>query len=149
MKQLVVKNFWLKVLALFLAVIVWLYVVGELNKGTPDEKSLFDRILPSRLAAKEIPIKVALVGKPRPGYHLLSEEISVKPSSCVILTSRNLLKNIGYLTTEEIDISEFTKSIAKEIKVRPVGPGVILEKDFYVTVVIPIRKLEEQKQVTQ
>ena len=40
MKRLVIKNFWLKVLALFLAVIVWFYVVGELNKGTPEEKTL-------------------------------------------------------------------------------------------------------------
>lgn len=139
-KQLIVKNFWLKLLALFLAVVVWLYVVGELNKGTSEQKALLESILPSRLAAKQIPVKVAWVGKPRSGYRFLSEEISVKPSSCIVLAPQNLLKNISYLITEEIDISEFTKSIVKEVKVRPVGPGVILEKDFYVTVVIPIRK---------
>lgn len=46
MKQLIMQNFWLKVLALFLATLVWLYVVGELNKGTPEERALFERILP-------------------------------------------------------------------------------------------------------
>lgn len=44
MKELIIKNLWLKLLALFLAVILWLYIVGELNKGTPEEKVLFEKI---------------------------------------------------------------------------------------------------------
>lgn len=45
MRQLIAANFWLKVLALFLAIVVWLYVVGELNKGSPEEKAFFNKMM--------------------------------------------------------------------------------------------------------
>jgi hypothetical protein len=44
-KQLIIANFWLKLLALFLSLIVWLYVAGELNKGSPEEKALFEKMM--------------------------------------------------------------------------------------------------------
>lgn len=53
MKQLIVRNFWLKLMALLLAIIVWLYVVGELNKGTPEEKAFFKKVLPLEKAGQE------------------------------------------------------------------------------------------------
>jgi len=146
MKQLIVKNFWLKVTALFLAIVIWLYVVGELNKGTPEEKSLFERILPARVSAKEVPIKVVLIGKPVPGYTVLTEEISVKPYTAVVLAPRNLLKNIGYMATEEIDIGEFTKSTVKDVGIKPVGPGIVFDKDFRVRVVIPVKKIKPEEE---
>ena len=33
------NNIGLKLLALALAIIVWVYIVGELNKATPEEKA--------------------------------------------------------------------------------------------------------------
>lgn len=33
LKKIVVNNFWLKVIALLMAIIIWLYVNGELTKG--------------------------------------------------------------------------------------------------------------------
>lgn len=45
MKRLIIENFWLKLLALLLAIIIWMYVVGEANKGAPEEKAVFKRIL--------------------------------------------------------------------------------------------------------
>jgi len=141
-RKIIIKNFWLKVSAFFLAIIVWLYVVGELNKGTLDERAFFEKILPYKAQAVEVPIKVTLIGKPLTGYRILNERISVKPSTCVIIASKNLLKNIEYATTEEIDISEFTKSVVKQVRLKPVGTGIILEKHFFVTVAIPVEKIE-------
>jgi YbbR domain-containing protein len=147
MKQLIVRNFWLKILALFLAAIVWMYIVGELNKGAPDEKALFERIMPARVMAKEVPIKISLIGKPVPGYTIATEEISVTPSKCAVFASPRILKNIDYFATEEIDISEFTKSVVKEIKLKRVKPGIIFENDFLVRVVIPIKKIKQETEV--
>jgi len=144
MKKLIIRNFWLKVLALFLAIVAWLYVVGELNKGTVEEKALFDRMLPYKLAAKEIPIKINLIGNPPPGYRVLNEAVSVKPSVCLILAPKNLIKDISYVTTEEIDIGKFTRSIAREVKIKPLRGGIILEKYFVVNVVIPVEKIEQE-----
>lgn len=46
--RFITRNFWLKIVALFLAIIIWVYVVGELNKGSLDEKAFLERILPSQ-----------------------------------------------------------------------------------------------------
>lgn len=143
MKQLIVANFWLKILALFLAIIVWLYVVGELNKGSPEESALFFRIMPFRVSAKEVPIKVALVGKPLNGYQILAETVTVKPAAYAILAPSSIVKKIEYVTTEDIDIGEFTKSVVKEVKLKPIGGGVTLDKNFIVKVVIPVHKIEQ------
>jgi len=142
MRQLIVKNFWLKALALSLAFIIWVYVVGELDKGTPDEKALFNRMLPYKLAAKSVPIKAAIVGSPKPGYRIQNEAIMIRPSTCLVMAPQNLLKSIHYVTTEDIDLSEFTRPASKEVKIKPIGGGVMLEKDFFVRVVIPVKKAQ-------
>ncbi len=144
---MIVKNFWLKVSALLLAVIAWFYVVGELNKGTLEETALFGRIMPYKIEAKEVPIKVNLVGKPLARCRILSDRISIKPSTCVIIAPKNLLSYISGVTTEEIDISDCTRSIFRQVKIRPIGPGIILEKEFFVNVIIPIEKVEEEARV--
>ena len=144
MKRIAIKNLWLKVAALFLAIIVWVYVVGELNKGTPNQRALFERMLPYKVIAREVPIKIALIGKPLSGYRVLVERINVKPSSCIIMAPRNVLKSISYVTTEDIDVGEFTKSVLKKVKIKPVGPGIYLEKDFLVNIAVPIEKIKKQ-----
>jgi hypothetical protein len=32
-KKIIINNFWLKVISLIIAIIVWLYVSGEITKG--------------------------------------------------------------------------------------------------------------------
>lgn len=144
MKKIIIKNFWLKALALFLAVIIWLYVVGELDKGTLEEKAVFDQFIPYKLTAKQVPIKIDLIGKPHEGYRVLNDSISIKPSHCVILASKNLLKSINYVMTEEIDVSVVTRSIAKQVRIRPMAAGISFEKDFMVNVLVPIEKVEPE-----
>ena len=144
MIKIILNNFWLKITALLLALISWFYIVSELNKGTPEEKTFFEQILPARISAKEVPIKVNLIGKPPAGYRVLDDAITIKPSSCVIMAQRNLLTNIPYLTTDEIDIGEYTKSVTKQVSLKPVGHGIIFDKDSHVVVVIPVQKIERE-----
>lgn len=143
MRQLIVKNFWLKMLALLLAFVAWLYVVAELGKGTQQETSLIENILPYKVDAKEIPIKINLIGNPPAGYRVLNEKILVRPSSCVLIGPKGLLKKITYIPTEEIDIGKFTRSVSKDFKIQPTGVGVLLEKSFFVSVTIPVEKIEQ------
>lgn len=147
MKRLIITNFWLKILALFLALVIWLYIVGELNKGSPEEKALFFRIMPFRVSAKEVPIKVALIGKPQDGYQVHAEAIIVKPAAYAILAPKSIIRSIDYVTTEDIDIGEFTKSVVKEVRLKPIGGGVILDRHFMVKVVIPVNKIEPPAEV--
>lgn len=146
LKDLIVKNFWLKVLALFLAVLSWFYIIGELDKRAPEGSAFFKQVLPYRMVAQDMPIKINLVGKPRTGYQVLYDKITIKPSSCVILAPRYLMQKLSSITTDQINIGEFTKPIVKKVHIRPVGHGIILESDFVVDVVIPIKKIQPQEQ---
>ncbi|MEI8176626.1 MAG: YbbR-like domain-containing protein [Candidatus Omnitrophota bacterium] len=146
MKKLIVENFWIKVFSLLLAMIMWLYVVGELNKGTPEEKAIFGRILPYKLEAVEVPVKVTLIGKPIAGYRVLNDRIVIKPSTCLIMGPKSMIKDIPYVTTEDIDLSEFTRSVVRQVRLKQVGPGISLEKDFFITVVVPITKIEQERE---
>jgi len=143
-KSFIMRHFWLKVTALLLAVIAWLYVVGELDKGTLQEQELFEKILPYRLSAKEVPIKINILGNPPHGYRVVLESVTITPSTCVIFASKNFLRNVEYIATEATDISEYTKPVTRRIKLKPVRSGIILENDFFVDIVIPIEKIAEK-----
>ena len=144
MKRLIIKNFWLRVLALFLAVLVWFYVMGELNKDKTHDSSLFERMLPYRATTKEVPIKVTLIGEPASGYKVIENDISVIPSRCLLVAPTNILDEVDHISTEEIYLNEFTRSISKDIKIKPISSGITLEKDFLIRVTIPIKKIEQE-----
>lgn len=45
LKQFFTQNVGLKITALVLALALWFYIVGELNKGSEEEKRLLHKIL--------------------------------------------------------------------------------------------------------
>ncbi len=47
MKDFFTYNIGLKITALILALVLWFYIVSELNKGTDEERQLLNKILPS------------------------------------------------------------------------------------------------------
>lgn len=42
------KNLGLKILSLILALLVWFYIVNELNKGSNEELQLIRKVLPAK-----------------------------------------------------------------------------------------------------
>ena len=145
MKKLVVKNFWLKVLALFLAVIVWFYILGELRKAAEKEGKVFERILPFRVSSKSVPIKATIVGQLASGYRIRYKDIEIKPDNYVLIGPKNMLRGIFFVTTEAIDVGEYTKPVTKKAGIETIGPGIIADERFFVTVTIPIEKIPKEK----
>lgn len=45
-REFFTENVWLKIGSLLLALILWFYVVNELNKGSEEERQFLKRILP-------------------------------------------------------------------------------------------------------
>lgn len=142
MKSIILNNLGLKLLALFLAVVTWFYIVVELQKGTPEEREVLQRILPYRMVSKQIPIKLNLIGEPQKGYMVEYDKIVIEPSTCVMIGPGSFLNRLSAVNTQSIDISEYTKTFTKDISIISPTKGVTMKEKF-VSVTIPIIKVKE------
>lgn len=140
MNRFISSNIGLKFLALILAVVTWVYIVFELHKGTMEEMEAFHRILPSaNMASKVLSIKLNLTGEPPPGYIVQYEGVVIEPPSCVIVGPQSVLNRLSYVKTQEINVSEYTKTFTKDVSIVSPLRGFSV-KDKFVRVSIPIVK---------
>jgi YbbR domain-containing protein len=144
MKNAILNNFLLKILALFLAVVTWFYIVIELQEGTGAERAALQSMLPPyRLVSKKIPIKLNLEGEPKDGYNVAYDRVVIRPSEFLIVGPKPILDRLTAIDTEPIDISGSTKTFMKDVSIVPPTRGVIKEK--FVTITVPILKEKEKE----
>lgn len=147
MKQFIrdvfVKNIGLKFISLVLALAIWFYVVGELNKGSEEERQILRRMLPSEsMAAKKLTIRPIFIGKPREGYELAQTRMVILPEYCIVVGSRDMLGKIRSAYTMPIDLSGVSKTFTKSVPLNPIAPGIYMEETL-VQVTVPIEKSAE------
>jgi YbbR domain-containing protein len=142
MRNIIINNIGLKILALFLAIITWFYIVVELHKGTTDEMETLKGILPYRMVSKQIPIRLDLVGTPREGYFIDYDNIILKPPTCIMLGPKSVLNKISEVKTQPIDISDYTRVFTKDVNIVTPIKGIDIKEKF-VTVTVPISKIAE------
>lgn len=141
-KKLILNNIGLKLISLFLAIITWIYIVGELNKATPEERAALERLLPYRMTAKFLAVQLNLTGESREGYQILTDDITISPRGIMVVGPRSLLDRISFVKTEPIDIGKYTKSFSKNVSLLPLAKGLSL-KERLVTITIPIQKINK------
>lgn len=141
-KKFFLNNIGLKLIALVLAVITWIYIVGELDKGTPEDRAALEKLLPYRMTAKIFPIQLNLTGESKEGYEILTDSVTITPRDVMVVGPRSLLSRVAFIKTEPIDISEHTKSISEDVSLMPLAKGLSIKEKF-VSVKIPIKKIAE------
>jgi YbbR domain-containing protein len=140
LKEFFTNNVGLKIMALVLALAAWFYIVGELNKGSEDERQFLRKILPSEgLAAKKLVIKPIFVGKLRRGYVIPTEKTIVVPDYCIVVGTREVLEKIRYAYTTPVDVSGLFKTFTKSVPLNPIAPGVYMEETL-VQITVPIEE---------
>lgn len=140
MIKLVTKNFGLKVIALVVALAAWFYIVGELNKGSVEERRLLDKMLPQDgLSAKKLPIRPIIVGKPRYGFQVEYGGIRTVPDFCIVVGTKDVMEKLRYAYTMPIDVAGMSKSFTKSMPLSPIAPGIFMEETL-VQVTIPIER---------
>ncbi|MFH1752791.1 MAG: YbbR-like domain-containing protein [Candidatus Omnitrophota bacterium] len=137
MKNFFVNNFGLKLLALLLAIVTWVYVVVELQEGVVAERSALQSILPPyRLLSKKVPIKLNIIGEPKAGYGVAYDRIAIKPNEFLIVGPKSIIERLTSIDTEPVDITGSSKTFMKDVSIVPPTKGIIREK--FVTVTVPI-----------
>lgn len=142
LKDLFTENLGLKIVSLILALVLWFYVVSELNKGTEEERQLLRRILPTEsMAAKKLVIKPVFVGKPRAGCNIAGDKVIVVPEYCIVVGTKDVLEKIRYAYTMPIDVAGAHKTFIKSIPLNPIAPGIYMEETL-VQVTVPVERAE-------
>ncbi|MCD6080417.1 MAG: YbbR-like domain-containing protein [Candidatus Omnitrophica bacterium] len=127
-------NLLYKLVALFLAVITYIYVQNEI---TASNDNFQNKQFLKKLNSKVVPVKVVLKGEPPPGYRILSANIKVKPEKVIIMGKKEDLDKIMEISTQEIDVRKFTHTRTLYVSLKPVENAVIGDKGV-IEVEIPV-----------
>jgi len=141
-KELFTENIGLKLLALVLALLAWFYIVKELNKGSQDDVQMLRKIMPAEsIAAKKLTIKPVFLGKPRNGYSVVTDKITVSPPYCIVVGNRDVLMRIQFAYTVPILITGVDKPFTKAVPLNAIAPGVYMEETL-VDVTVPVERIQ-------
>ncbi len=139
-KRFFTKHLGLKILSLVLALLVWFYIVNELNKGSDEELKILRKMLPSEaLVGKKLAIKPIFIGKPRSGYIINRDQAVIVPDYCIVVGARDVLGRVKFAYTMPIDVRNAHKTFTISIPLNPIAPGVYMEETL-VQVTVPIEK---------
>lgn len=139
MKNIILNNLGLKLLALFLAIVTWYYIVAELEKGPLEEREALRSIFPYKLYSVQVPIKLNLIGEPYKGYAVVQNEIKIEPSTIVMVGPKALLGRVSSVETQPVDISGYTRTVNKDVSLVSPAKGIAV-KGRFVNITIPIVK---------
>ena len=138
--KLLTKNVGLKIIALILALVLWFYVVNELNKGSEVDKQFLNKVLPSdSVMAKKLVIKPIFTGTPRSGFAINSNKTVIVPEYCIVVGQKDLLSRTRFAYTMPIDVRGISKPFTKSVPLNPIAPGIFMEETL-VQVTVPIEK---------
>lgn len=141
-KDGIFSNLGLKLLALFLAIATWFYIVVELEKGATAEKEAIENMLPFRIVTRQLPIKLNLTGELSDGYVIVQDQIKIEPSTCVMIGPKTLVNRMNSIETQPVDISGHTRTVSKNVAIAPPIKGIEIKEKF-VKVTIPIAKSQQ------
>jgi len=138
-KNIVLNNAGLKVISLVLAIVMWFYIAGELNRLALEEGMGIKGGVPYKIAAKVLPISIDIRGSVIEGYELKKEKILVTPEVCNVVGVKRLLDQVESIRTVPIHVGEYTRTITLRVSLVSPSKGIRLV-DRFATVVIPIEK---------
>jgi len=131
MHKIITRNIGLKIIAMVLALALWFYVVDELKKGSEEEKQFLNSIFPSGgMVSKKLTIKPIFVGKPKPGYAVNIDRVSIVPEYCIVVGTRDTMGKIKFVYTMPIDVKNASKTFTTSVALNSISPGVYLEETF-------------------
>lgn len=141
------NNFLLKVFSLILAVATWFYVFDLVDTDSmPGKKETLEQVLERyEFTAKEVPVRPVFSGASPSGYRVIYENIKVVPADMVVFGPLESVNAASEVRTDDIDVSEYTRSIKLTLGVRSDVKFLRL-KDKVVDVYLPVERVQSEKQ---
>jgi hypothetical protein len=138
--KLFTKNAGLKIIALILSLVLWFYVVNELNKGSEVDRQFLNKVLPSDgVMAKKLVIRPIFIGTPRSGFTIADNKTVIVPEYCIVVGQKDLLSRTRFAYTMPIDVRGISKPFTKSVPLNPIAPGIFMEETL-VQVTVPVER---------
>ncbi|MGB2705923.1 MAG: YbbR-like domain-containing protein [Candidatus Omnitrophota bacterium] len=139
-KKVLLNNIGLKLLALVLALITWLYIGEVTQEGSG--KTLVQKFLTSSYyISKKLIIQPNFVGEMPPGYKLLQDNIRIEPEYIVVLGPAKILSEKEFIYTKPVDLSEYTKTKTLDVGLENISHTIPVQKTD-VKIFIPVKKIK-------
>jgi YbbR domain-containing protein len=141
--DIIMHNFWLKIISLVLAVATWFYVFDLVTSDSFSKKkeTVEDVFARYQFTVKEVPVRPVFAGKAPEGYKIIFDKIKVVPSSISIFGPEEIIEDVEELRTERINLGEYTRSVKLQLGVRS-DVKLLQFEDKVVDVYIPVEKVE-------
>ena len=132
----------LKLAAFVVAVFTYFYIQHEVENT--DKKNSSDASYKLiKLTAKKLSVRVRIGDDPPDGYRVPEEQVQAVPSQITVIGPEALLEEALDAETSIIDVSEYTKSITKQVPIESVAGIHLTGAPYLVDVAIPIEKIPE------
>ncbi len=141
--KLLKGTFFLKVGALFVAMMTYFYVQSEIQNAERKDQASDPSYKLIRLTAKSLPVKIRLETVPPEGYRISEDKVTVKPSRITVIGPEALLEEAQTAETAIIDVSDNTKTVVKNIPIETVAGVHIAGQPYLLEVTVPIEKIPE------
>ncbi len=137
------KNFWLKLVALALAVIIWFYADVEIKRTPGDSRSPFWMGYAQENLIKQVRIVPAISGVPAEGYVMARDKMVIKPGAEFIIGPKRLVEKINSLRTVEIDITGQSKTYTLTVPLESIRGVRFYGAAGIADITIPIEKSQQ------
>jgi YbbR domain-containing protein len=129
----------LKVVALVVAVLTYVYVRNEIAHKNPNAVDPSYKLI--KLTAKNLPVQVRIETAPPEGYRVVEKDIIVTPSNVTVIGPEALLDNVSSTETSSVDVSEYTRTITKQVPIENVAGIHLAGEPYIVVATVPIEKI--------
>ncbi len=140
------NNFWPKVIALVLAIATWFYVIDLVDRDSFSQKkeSMEEVMSRYKFMVKKVPVKPAFFGKSPKGYKVLMNDVVLDPPSIVIFGPEKLISEIEVLSTDNINLAEYTRTVKLRLGIQS-GVKALQLKNKWVDVYLPVEAVKEKE----
>jgi len=132
----------LKVIALLVALLTYSYIQNEL-KGSQHEAVVDPSYKLIKLTAKNLPVRVRFETAPPEGYRVREDQVLVTPPEVTAIGPEAMLEEVVYAETSVVDVSEYTKTVTKQVPLESVAGIHLVGEPYMVTATVPIEKIEQ------
>ena len=147
LKRILFNNLGLKMLALVLALVTWVYI-GEVLNVNSDRTVLQKILASSKFVSRRLTVAPNFVGEEPEGCELIRSEITVDPQYVIVLGPAKVLGERNEVLTKPIDLSEYTKPKTIEVGLEGFSRSVNFQKTK-IQVYLPVKKVENPEKAQE
>lgn len=130
----------LKLIALVVALLTYWYIQNEIG-GRERERAVDPSYKLIKLTAKNLPVKVRFETAPPEGYRVLEDQIVVTPPQVTAIGPEAMLEEAVYAQTSSVDVSEYTKTVTKQVPLESVSGIHLVGEPYLVIATVPIERV--------